>query len=687
MMKRALLAAIAVLLLLSFANAQKAASRESESAKPARRNVIIFVADGLRHGSVNAKDTPALYAVRTQGVNFANSFSLFPTFTTANASAIATGHRLGDTGDFSNGIWVGYRVFDTGNFDHGPWTSVPFLENDEVLSDLDAHNHGNYLNETTLLAAARDNGYNTAAIGKVGPTAIQDVAELNPVAQRFGVPKTIIVDDATSYNPYDPMNIMPLSIPLPNALVTRLMKLGLPLDAPARNNGFADNSPYSNGYVGNMSAPGTLRSNKVQQDWFVDVATKGVLPMFAEADKPFVMLFWSRDPDGSQHDEGDSLNQLVPGINGPTSKMGVENADHNLQMILKWLDAHPKIKANTDVFVTSDHGFATISRRELDRTGKRTMAQSAQHFYYNAAGKLDTKQQYLPSGFLAIDLAWALQTNLWDPDSPMPAGSHTPFKQVKLTMDEYYHPTDQWEHPKFGNGFIGNYVYKTDGSDAQAIVAANGGSDLIYVPSKNPEKVKEIVKLLLGFDYVGAVFVDDQYGNIPGTLPLSDIDLVGSAVIPRPSIVVAFKTFYLKPGNLMDAIQVSDTGLQEGQGNHGGFGREVTFNNMAAIGPDFKQGYVDEAPVANSDIVPTLAKILGITMPSTGKLKGRVIEEAFKGQPNPKVPPIKPVSAMPDPKTGLRTVMFMQQFDGQKYFGSACMTTSKTIEPGMCEQQ
>src|SRR4051812_23639882 len=56
------------------------------------RNVIIFVADGLRHGSVNATDTPALWKIRTQGVYFRNSYSLFPTFTTANASAIATGH-------------------------------------------------------------------------------------------------------------------------------------------------------------------------------------------------------------------------------------------------------------------------------------------------------------------------------------------------------------------------------------------------------------------------------------------------------------------------------------------------------------------------------------------------------------------------------------------------------------------
>ena len=36
--------------------------------------------------------------------------SLFPTFTMANASGMATGHYLGDTGDFSNTIYTGFPV-------------------------------------------------------------------------------------------------------------------------------------------------------------------------------------------------------------------------------------------------------------------------------------------------------------------------------------------------------------------------------------------------------------------------------------------------------------------------------------------------------------------------------------------------------------------------------------------------
>ena len=34
----------------------------------------------------------------------------------------------------------------------------------------------------------------------------------------------------------------------------------------------------------------------------------------------------------------------------------------------------------------------------------------------------------------------------------------------------------------------------------------------------NPDTVKQIANLLAGFDYVGAIFADDQFGAIPGAL-------------------------------------------------------------------------------------------------------------------------------------------------------------------------
>ena len=63
------------------------------------------MADGLRYDSVTPKTAPTLWRIKTQGVDFTNSHSLYPTVTTVNASAIATGHYIGDTGDFGNTLY------------------------------------------------------------------------------------------------------------------------------------------------------------------------------------------------------------------------------------------------------------------------------------------------------------------------------------------------------------------------------------------------------------------------------------------------------------------------------------------------------------------------------------------------------------------------------------------------------
>src|SRR5689334_25090155 len=130
---------------------------------PGPHNVILFVADGLRPGMVNEQTAPAMTALMQRGVRFTNPHSLFPTFTTANASAMATGHYLGDTGDFSNNIHVDFKV------QGAQQSPVAPVENNDVLGELDKHYGGNYLNEETILKLARDAGYSTAAMGKLGP--------------------------------------------------------------------------------------------------------------------------------------------------------------------------------------------------------------------------------------------------------------------------------------------------------------------------------------------------------------------------------------------------------------------------------------------------------------------------------------------------------------------------------------
>jgi hypothetical protein len=623
----------------------------------ARRNVIIFVADGLRYGSVNAKDTPTLWKIRQQGVDFRNGHSVFPTFTTANASAIATGHGLGDTGDFSNTIYVGYKTFSSGDFKSSTGSITPFLENDQILSDLDARYGGNYLGEPTLLTAAFSQGYSVASVGKLGPTAIQQVESISAHMAGFPTePKSIILDDATG---------SPEGVPIPDNLKRALQEARLSTEAPTRSNGYGPHSWWNNGNAGDAANPGTRQANLVQEQWFTDATTQVLLPQLAaNSDKGFILLFWSRDPDGTQHNEGDSLQNLAPGINGPSPTLALRNADHCLAQIMAWLDQHPAVKRNTDIFVTSDHGFATLSRREIGLDAQ-TKAPSAQREYARRAdGSPSEPAGTLPAGFLAIDLALGLHTHLFDPSRPSNTGALSPYAEIRLDEQEL-------SEPLFGSAILGDSPKEQDGSDAQAIVAANGGSDLIYVPDHNPATVQGIVSLLTGLDYVGGIFVDDQFGQIPGTLPLSEVGLAGASKLPRPAIVVAFKVFYRQAGDLLSAVQVSDTSLQEGQGMHGGFGRDSTFNNMAAIGPDFKKSFADRLPASNMDIVPTLASVLGITLPYHGTLRGRVLREAMTNGAQPPVAERK-VEASRPAANGFSTILEYQEYEGHRYYDRAC---------------
>ena len=576
--------------------------KSNQQATP--HNVVIFVADGLRPTTVNATDTPTLYEIQQQGVKFVNTHSLFPTFTTANASAIATGHYLGDTGDFSNVIKVKAPVKSAKN------TLVPFLENNAVLKEVNQQFGANYLNETSLLAIAKASGFSTAAVGKVGPVLIQDVT------QQQGEP-TIIFDDSTG---------TPTGIALSSEIKPLLTQNSLPLTTPSRG---------ENGKSGNSKTPGTKVANTLQQQYFTDVITKVILPLFQQRQKPFVLVYWSRDPDGTQHNEGDSLNQLVPGINGSTVQAARQNVDKNLAQIrgtIKELG----LESTTNIFITSDHGFSTISK-----DSKTSYAASLTY--------PDVPAGFLPPGFLAIDLAHSLKFSLFDPDNNNSA--------VNATQGQYTR-----------NGIIGKNL-----NQPQIIVAANGGSDLLYLPdaTQNKTLAQKVVDVLLQQDYVSGLFVDDSLGKIPGTLPLSAIMLKGTAKTPTPSIVVNFRSFDTGCGNITACgAEVADTNLQQGQGMHGSFSRADTYNMMAAIGPDFKQKYQDTAPVSNADLAPTLAQVLKLKLSPQGKLVGRVLTEALVGGTD-SVKFQSQVLESPVAKNGLKTILKYQILEGWRYLDTA----------------
>jgi hypothetical protein len=541
-------------------------------------------------------------ALRDKGVNFANPHSLFPTFTTANASAMATGHYLGDTGDFSNTIYTGFPLAAAGG------SITPFLENDRVIDEVDDHFGGNYLDEEAILAAAREAGLGTAAIGKLGPAFIFDHTARDGKT-------TIVIDDATG---------SPAGVPLSQEVADAFTAAGLPAKAPGRG---------ANGDPGNATKPGTAVANVEQQNWFADVATKIVLPRFKARGKPFVLVFWSRDPDGTQHFQGDSPGKLVPGINGPTSLAAIRNADNDLAKLQQAL-AEQGLADATDIIIAADHGFSTIAKESKTSPAAK-------------AAYADVVHGELPVGFLALDIGAALDLPVWDPD----------IKNARV---------EPGKHPLKGNGLIG------DGAGKPAVaVAANGGSDLVYLPTGDKALAQRVVAALLAQDYVSGLFVDDDLGPIPGALPLSAANLYGQAVTPRPAIAVNFRSFDTGCGEpLRCTVEIADTGLQQGQGMHGSFSRADTANFMAAIGPDFKTGFADPAPVSNADIGKTIARILRVTPADKGKLVGRVLDEAMAAGGGAPQAARETVASEPSPE-GLRTVLELQRVGDTRYFDAA----------------
>lgn len=610
-------------------------------------NLILFVPDGLRSQIVDAMSAPALDRLREQGVNFRNSHSLFPTFTTANASAFATGHELGDTGDFSNVIYTGVRVLASNA------TVSPFLESDPALREINAQFAGNYLNETAIVAAARAKGYSTALIGKLGPTVISDLGALAPDPKSTDE-ATLVIDDTTGSAGQE--------VPLSPAWKTAFAEAKIAQVAPFRGD---------NGNSGDATHPGTSVPNLAQQQYFVEATIKVALPQFQKSGKPFVLVFWSRDPDGTQHNQGDSCHTVDPGINGPTSLAAIRNADGALELIevtLKRLGLYD----STNIVVAADHGFSTIVKTGTDS--------SSAHGSFK-----DVKTGELPVGFLAMDLLTELKNTdshlkLLDPDAA--------YREVDWT---------QGVHPLRGNGLIGH------GADhPEVVVAANGGSDLIYLPEQAPvwqrsgqtptaersaaqrrsdrKAAERIVSALLKHNYISGVFVDKgRFGEIPGALSTEDIGLGGGeAVTPHPDIVVNFASALIpgcKLGPSLCAEEIADTVLVEGQGMHGSFSRADTWNFMAARGPDFKSGFSDELPANNADVGSTIAHLLGLSLPSHGRLKGRVLAEALiprAGAPEAPLPKVLP-STLESKATpqGLKTLLKIQTLGEQRYFDAA----------------
>jgi arylsulfatase A-like enzyme len=277
-------------------------ARPSVAAEPlagkARLN-LVFVLDGLRPDSINPEDTPNIYRLRQQGVNYVNGHSVFPTVTRVNTAAISTGTYPGTNGILGNSMYV-REVNPTRSFSTDVYAN---------LSKLDEVTGGKLVLVKSLgeLLAAR--GIKLAAVSSASNG---QALLLNPRAPQ-GV--GILVNGYI-----EPGKLVAYPVKANTEILTRF--------GPA---------PHK------TSQPG---SAKASVNWAMEVLREYVIPEL----KPDVVLAWMSEPDHTQHELG---------VGSPEAREALKNDDRNIGLILKKLEALGLID-QTNIFVVSDHGFGAL---------------------------------------------------------------------------------------------------------------------------------------------------------------------------------------------------------------------------------------------------------------------------------------------------------------------------------------
>jgi len=220
-------------------------ARNAAQWRSAARLILIVVMDGLRPDSINQEDTPTVFRLRREGVNYVNSHSVFPTVTRVNAAAISTGHYPDVNGLMSNSMFVP-AVLPNLPFNTGDYRELLKLRDATQGRLLFAPSLAEYLKARGLKFAAVSSGSTGSAL-LLNHRAPEGVGVL--VNGNFDPGKRVAYPDET------------------NSII--LSRFG--------------------------TAPKEENSEAV--DWADRVLREYVLPEL----KPDVVIDWQTEPDGSQH--------------------------------------------------------------------------------------------------------------------------------------------------------------------------------------------------------------------------------------------------------------------------------------------------------------------------------------------------------------------------------------------------
>lgn len=564
------------------------------------RKIIIFVWDGLRPDSINPTDTPNLHALREAGVDFTDNHSTYPTFTMMNAASFATGGFPGSTGYYGNTLWEpGTEGKDSADA-KVDFQQPVFTEDYAILEDLTRYLKGDLLLIDTLFEAAHKAGMVTATVGKSGAAFIQDY-------KRGG----LLLDEKT---------VLPLSF------AKELQAAGIRLPATTAKTYPSDELTLApdNGNPTEFKAPKRLKDGitydptdtsgspyKAALHYMADVYVDYILPKKS----PRLSVLWVRDPDTSQH---------VYGVGSPNARDALRSNDVMLGQLRARLKQIGE-EATTDVIVVSDHGHSNVagsSKLFPLRAIEAGAVGAADPNGYSVSGLVRLAELMHRAGFTVFDGIGCTYL-------PVALGikaDGTPVYPVETDADGKLCGK---EGEKYN---IGPHKVPANVPPNALVIAVNGGSDYIYAPDHDAATVRKAVEFLQTRSEVGAIFVGSRYGDIPGTLPLNLIR-VENTTGRNPDLVVSYDYDADAVVGGVKGTEYSGSLLNNPyRGMHGSFSPIDVHNTLIAYGPDFREGFKDPLPTGNVDVAPTVASILGLSLP---RADGRPLLEALRNGPSP----------------------------------------------------
>ena len=566
------------------------------AATPAAHRVIIFVWDGMRPDSINETDTPNLAALAHSGSYFADNHSSYPTFTMMNAAAFATGAFSGKSGFYGNALYRPGAPARDSNGEAIDFNDPVFTEDYGILKQLDANQDEHLFLVGTLFQAAQKAGLVTVAVGKSGPAFMQDYKNGG-----------MALDEKSAFPLEFARELQAAHIALPPTAHFAYRGGELKL---AEDNGDPTFQPRAAALADGVTPNPDDRSGSppaASNAYLMSVYLDYILPR----KHPDVSVVWLRNPDSTEH---------AYGVGSPNYHLALRAQDELLGKLQARLNELGMDKT-TDLIVVSDHAHSNVSGPldlfPLRKVENGKMGQIDREHGYSVSGDIRLAHEMSMAGIRAYDGRGCffdpVMSGIKADGSQLHADKQAQGSACSDHVKKYTSPDYSLLHP-----FLPREAF---------VVVANGGSDYLYQPDHDPERIRMAVRFLQSHEEFGAIFVDVRYGDIPGTLPLSRVRLE-NAEGRNPDIIVGYTFDEHAVIQGMPGIEFEGVADHISHGMHGSFSPIDVHNTLIASGPDFAEHFTDTLPSGNVDVAPTVAKIFGFALPNAD---GRPLLEALRG--------------------------------------------------------